>query len=92
MKNIELDQLDSAIAGIEGPGIAILGLVGEALRLDQTPYRPTRDGDEALRLLEKYVTRTKKLADGWAAIGPSGRACIGPTLSIAVCRAVIEEQ
>lgn len=92
MKSTELDQLDFAIAGIEGPRIATLGLIGKALNPDQTPYRPTRDGKEALRLLEKYITRTKKLDNGWAAIGPSGRACIGPTLSIAVCRAVIGEQ
>lgn len=92
MNSTELDQLDSAIAGIEGPSIATVGSGGKALRLDQSPYRPTRDRDEALRLLEKYIARTKKLDDGWAAIGLSGRACIGPTLPIAVCRAVIEEQ
>lgn len=92
MKITELDHLDSAVAGIEGKAVAILGLTGQALRLDQTPYRPTRDRDEALRLLEKYITRIKKLDNGWAAVGPSGRAFIGSTLSIAVCRAVIGEQ
>lgn len=90
MKSTDLDQIDSAIADIEGPTIAMVGASGEAFRPDHSPYRPTRDRDEALRLLEKYIARTKKLDDGWAAIGPNGRACVGPTLAIAVCRAVIE--
>jgi hypothetical protein len=90
MNSADLDSLDSAIAGIEGPTVAFVGTNGEALCPDSSPYRPTRDPNEALRLLDKYIDRVVKLNGAWAAVGPCGRACVGPTLPIAVCKAIVE--
>ena len=92
MNDNELDLLDSAIARIEGPPTAIVDATGEALRPDRSPYRPTRDPQEALRLAEKYIARVVRLDRGWAAVGPGGRACTGPTLPVAVCIAIVEAQ
>lgn len=90
MNCANLDLLDSVVAKIEGPVIAMVNSTCVAKRLDQSPYRPTRDPHEALRLMDKYIGRVVKMNGGWAAVGPNGRACIGPTLSIAVCIAIIE--
>jgi len=90
MNSDDLDLLDSAIAEIEGSPTATVTSSGEALRLDRSPYRPTRDPDEALRLMDKYIARVVRTKDAWAAVGPSGRACVGPTLPIAVCIAIVE--
>ena len=90
MNNSELDQLDSEIARIEGRSVAHVPIMGGPPGKQPEPYRPTRDPDEALRLVEKYIARVIRLDHGWAAIGPNGRACTGPTLPIAVCMAVVE--
>lgn len=92
MNTPDLDRLDSAIAQIEGSSVATLDGSGGARRLDQSPYQPSRDPNEALRLLDKYIARVVRLNDGWAAVALSGRASSGPTLPIAVCIAVIEAQ
>ncbi|GAC1623853.1 MAG: hypothetical protein NVS9B10_09190 [Nevskia sp.] len=84
MNSHELDLLDSAIARIEG-------LPGSACDSEAGRYRPTRSSDETLRLMDKYIAKVVRMNDGdWAAIGPSGRACVGPTLPVAVCRAILE--
>ena len=90
MNSTDLDFLDSAIAEIEGSATATLSSNGKAIRGDQSRYRPTRDPDEALRLMDKYIARVVRTNDAWAAVGPSGRACVGPTLPIAVCMAIAE--
>ena len=92
MNSAELDLLDTSIARIEGTSVAIVSCSGEAKRPDQSPYQPSRDPNEALRLVEKYIARVVRLSDGWAAVGLGGRASTGATLPIAVCIAVIEAQ
>ena len=91
MDDKELDALDQAIARIEGFPLAICSCSGNAIRPDRSPYTPTRDADETLRLLAKYVTKLIRMNDGvWAAVGPNGRACVGSTVSVAICRAIVE--
>ena len=90
MNSADLDFLDSTVAGIEGLPIATLNSAGAAIRPDQSPYRPSRDPDEILRLINKYIDRVVRLNDGWVAVGKSGRACSAATLPIAVCMAIIE--
>lgn len=53
----DLDRIDAAIAGLEGGAVAVVGDAGLALCPDGTPYQPTRQREEAMRLLEKYVIR-----------------------------------
>ncbi|WP_295686561.1 hypothetical protein [uncultured Nevskia sp.] len=87
----ELDILDSVLARLEGPPTVGIGSNGRAVYADRSPYRPTRTPAEILRLIEKYIAKVVRMDDGnWAAVGPSGRACVGETLSIAVCKAIIE--
>ncbi len=86
----DLDLLDSAIAGIEGLSPEESATEGKATRRKRAQYRPTRDPDEALRLMDKYIARVVRTRDAWAAVGPSGRCCVGPTLPIAVCMAIVE--
>jgi hypothetical protein len=88
MHSAALNSLDSAIATIEGPEVATLNSSGHAVRLDQSPYQPTRDPGEALRLVEKYIYKIQKVNGGWLAVGSNGRACPGATLPIAVCAAI----
>ena len=90
MNSTDLDFLDSSIAEIEGSATATVSSKGEAIRHDQSRYQPTRDPDEALRLMDKYIARVVRTNDAWAAVGPNGRACVGPTLPIAVCMAIVE--
>jgi len=90
MNSVDLDVLDSAVAEIEGSAIANVRSSEEAIRRDRSQYRPTRDPDEALRLMNKYIARVVRMKDAWVAVGPSGRACVGPTLPIAVCMAIVE--
>jgi len=89
MEPSDLDVLDHAIAGIEG-----LRLADRDDNLDsdtrKIPYQPTRNSDEALRLMDKYIAKVVKMTGGWAAVGPNGRACFGPTLPIAICVAIVE--
>lgn len=89
MNQSDLDQMDAAIALLEGTGIATLDAEGKAVRGDRTPYRPTRDRGEAMRLMDKYIVRMAKLNGAWAAVGADGRAHLGPTSLIAICRAVV---
>lgn len=86
----DLDSLDKAIAGIEGLGPQGHDLQGADRSAGQPAYQPTRDPDEALRLMDKYIAKAVKMTDGWAAVGPNGRACFGVTLPIAVCVAIVE--
>ena len=91
MKSTELDMLDSAIAAIEGLATTTASTSGQVIHRDRSqPYRPTRDADEALRLMDKYISRVVKTEGAWAAVGPGGRACVGPTLPVAVCMAIVE--
>lgn len=90
MNQHDLDSLDHAIASIEGMGSAYRGGSDPEDSQGQSPYRPTRDSDEALRLMDKYIAKVVKMTDGWAAVGPNGRACFGPTLPIAICVAIVE--
>jgi len=91
MTSNELDALDSAIAWLEGVPTASSGKLGTEARFDRPAYRPTRSPEETLRLMEKYIRKVVRLNDGeWAAVGPSGRASVGPTLAISVCKAVVE--
>ena len=92
MNSTDLDALDSAVAAIERAAVATEGARGGAKHLDRSPYRPTRDPGEALRLIDKYISRVQKVNGAWAAVGPNGRACVGDTLPIAVCKAVAEAQ
>jgi hypothetical protein len=89
MNSIDLDLLDSAIAEIEGTATALVNSAGEAMGPSRTPYRPTRDPNEALRLMDKYISRVVRTKDAWAAVDRGGRACVGPTLPIAVCLAIV---
>jgi hypothetical protein len=82
-----LDRIDAVIALLEGPGIAALDGEGRAVRPDMTPYQPTREWGEAMRLMDKYITRLVRLSDGWAAVDRNGRAHAAPTALIAVCTA-----
>lgn len=91
--NEDLDILDSLLARLEGSPAFGIGSDGGAIYADRSPYRPTRTPAEALRLMEKYIAKVIRMDDGtWAAIGPSGRACAGETLSIAVCKAIVESR
>ncbi len=90
MNYADLDLLDCAVARIEGFAVTPLNPDGKAADGDQSPYRPTRDPGEALRLMDKYIDRVVRTRAAWAAVGPSGRACVGPTLPIAVCIAIVE--
>jgi hypothetical protein len=90
MNRDELDLLDSSVASIEGVYDEAVYASTRSSRFDSRPYRPSRDAEETLRLMDKYISRAVKMEGGWAAIGPSGRACFGPTLSIAVCKAIVE--
>ncbi len=85
MIKTDLDRIDAVIALLEGPGIAILNGEGKAVRPDMTPYQPTREWGEAMRLMDKYISRLVRLSDGWAAVDRNGRAHIGPTALIAIC-------
>lgn len=93
MESTEFDLLDAAVARLEGPEVAAISGWGRALRPDGTPYQPTRQCEEAARLMEKYVCRLIKLNGRWAAVGCDGRAHVGLTFPVAVCKAVaaIEE-
>jgi hypothetical protein len=87
----QLDILDSGLARFEGPPAFGINSKGRAVYADRSPYRPTRTPAEIIRLIEKYIVKIVRLSDGsWAAVGPSGRACVGNTLSIAVCMAIVE--
>ena len=90
MDNNDLDSLDHAIANIEGLSVASHDEGGRNRRAGPLPYQPTRNSDEALRLMDKYIAKVVKMNDGWAAVGPNGRACFGPTLPIAICVAIVE--
>ena len=89
MSQPELDRMDAAIAILEGPRIATLDSRGRAIRHNRMPYKPTRERDEAMRLMDKYITRMVRLTGMWAAVGRNGRAYFGPTSEIAICKAVI---
>lgn len=90
MDHNDLDSLDHAIAGIEGLRLADHDEGDTGGRPDRLPYQPTRNSDQALRLMDKYIAKVVKMNDGWAAVGPNGRACFGPTLPIAICVAIVE--
>lgn len=90
MDHRDLDSLDYAIAGIEGLEVPTPYQVERDERRTAPAYRPTRNSDEALRLMDKYIARVVKMNNGWAAVGPTGRACFGPTLPIAICVAIVE--
>lgn len=90
LQSSELDIIDAAVASLEGHAVATIDICGRARRKDSSPYRPTRELEEAMRLMNKYVTRMVKLDHAWAAVGQSGRAYIGPTACIAICKAVVE--
>ena len=87
MIKTDLDRIDAVIALLEGPGIAVLNGEGRAVRPDMTPYQPTREWGEAMRLMDKYISRLVRLSDGWAAVDRNGRAHVGPTALIAICMA-----
>jgi len=83
----DLDRIDAVIALLEGPTIAMLNGAGKAVRPDMTPYQPTREWGEAMRLMDKYISRLARLNNGWAAVDRNGRAHVGPTALIAICTA-----
>lgn len=88
--NDELDILDAMMARFEGPPSFGISAQGRAVHADRSPYQPTRNPDELLRLIDKYIVRLIRLDDGtWAAVGPAGRATVGPSIPVAVCRAVL---
>jgi len=91
MTSHELDALDAAIGWLEGFPPASAGKLGTAARFDRPVYSPTRSPEEILRLMDKYIRKVVRMSDGeWAAVGPSGRACVGPTLAISVCKAIVD--
>ena len=92
MDTQHLNLLDSAVADIEGISGGRKHNAGGIANQKTTPYHPTTDSEEALRLMDKYISRVVKLPDGWVAVGPNGRACLGQTLPIAVCVAIVEGQ
>lgn len=90
----ELAKLDLAVAKAEG---FIFGTDGKGLWHDSNGmfvgyrYQPTRDGAEAMRLMEKYrlwVSPDRFEGDEWTAVRP-GVLMKGPTPAIAICRAVV---
>jgi hypothetical protein len=89
MNKIDMDQIDAAIAALEGQQCATINAEGKAVRRDKTPYKPTRERTEAMRLMDKYIERLVKLSGIWAAVGRNGRAYLGPTSLIAICLAVL---
>jgi|GEM_PF-3361937 len=91
MTSSELDALDSAIAWLEGVPSLSSGKPGTEARFERPAYRPTRSPEETLRLLEKYIRKVVRLDNGdGVAVGPSGRASVGPTLAVSVCKAIVE--
>lgn len=92
MNGDELDVLDQTIARIVGSPAIGISSSGQAIYYqDRSPYRPTRNPDETVHLIDRYIAKVVRMNDGtWAAVGPSGRACVGHTLAIAVFRAVVE--
>ena len=87
----ELDILDAMLARFEGPPTYGISAQGRAVYADRSPYQPTRNPEELLRLINLYIARLIRMDDGsWAAIGPAGRATVAPSLPVAVCRAVLE--
>jgi len=90
-EGIELDILDAMLARFEGPPAFGISAQGRAVYADRSPYQPTRNPEELLRLIETYIGRLIHMEDGsWAAVGPAGRATVAPSLAVAVCRAVLE--
>ena len=87
----ELDTLDAMLARFEGPPTFGISAQGRAVYADRSPYQPTRNPAELLRLIDRYIARLIRMEDGtWAAIGPAGRATVAASLPIAVCRTVLE--
>ncbi len=87
----ELDMLDAMLARFEGPPTFGISAQGRAVYADRSPYQPTRNPAELLRLIDRYIARLIRMDDGsWAAIGPAGRATVAASLPVAVCRAVLE--
>lgn len=86
----ELDIIDAMLARFEGPPTFGISAQGRAIHADRSPYQPTRNPHELLRLIDKYIVRLIRMDDGnWAAVGPAGRAMVAATLPVAVCRAVL---
>lgn len=95
----ELAELDLAVAKAEG--IFLFPTVDERAGRQHGHaelYQPTRDGAEAMRLLEKYLLAvfTHFMTDGtpvgyWMVTGRDYKTILGsgPTPAIAICRAVI---
>lgn len=89
----ELAELDLAVAKAEGHTVYTDGACWH--KQDGTmlsAYQPTRDGAEAMRLLEKYELQLMCLVEGdWLCCGPNDndKWKRGPTPAIAICRAVV---
>ena len=95
----ELAELDLAVALAErlDAEIAVDGVT--VIVTDHGRYQPTRDGAEAMRLLEKYRIELRSALNSpeycggpkWMALGPpkSGAVGHGDMPAIAVCRAVV---
>ena len=88
----ELAELDLAVAKAEG--FAFIGNDATVIRRKYSrhreKYQPTRDGAEAMRLLEKYHISVLHFMpeDFWLAQTDTLDGVRGPTPTIAICRAV----
>lgn len=89
--NAELDALDLAVAKAEG-----IHLHPDSLQvIGGATYHPTRDGAEAMRLLEKYrIDLCFVQNEKWIAFPDRGNDMLphdgeGSTPAIAICRAVV---
>lgn len=90
--DLAVAQADGRQAFIAGPHywqISERGLCLNNTPFDTSPYQPTRDGGEAMRLLEKYrLTVGAVMGGGWSAFS-DGVNETGSTPAIAICRAVV---
>lgn len=99
MTEAELAELDLAVARIESISAAIFDKPVLCWKIDEQGkfiglYQPTRDGAEAMRLLEKYRLGLNFYAEGnWECYFPhaigNAEYVVGPTPAIAICRAVV---
>lgn len=98
--NMELAELDLAVARIEGmtsptlwPGKNWSASVTVERHGSRYAYYPTSDHAEAMRLLEKYRLIVGPDGSAWSALHPDDHECDfmghGPTPAIAIARAVV---
>lgn len=103
----ELAELDLVVAKAEGYNFAEIVTEPQRYGRDEPfvvvngalvsptkciTFSPTRDGAEALRLLEKYRLTLWHSGSGWSSwvsFRPRAIAPCGPTPAIAICRAVV---